>query len=203
MHSIHKITASGLAWHRWQCWPRGRASFRPHSFRLLARGNLAGQVNNIAFNLMFLFNNPMCCSRFTCITSPSGMSTWKAASIPWTTSGRVALGDSVSILKEACLWWLANRIKAGEKKLLSLPESKRQLTCIVSTYFTRVILLVSKVLLPKAPLLMESRAQAVISPFSSASILTAAPTNVAGMCPAVCVPGDRHNLVLHLHCAQK
>ena len=158
--------------------------------QVLARANFAGQVNNLAFNFIFLACNPMCCSKVSCTASPFGMATWKAASMEWTTSGRVALGDRVSILKEACLWWVAKGSKAGEKNLLSDPESQRQLTCIVSPSFTRVILLVRKVLLPRVPLLMESRIQAAISPSTSVSILTAAPTNVAGMCPPLWVVGD-------------
>ena len=94
-------------------------------------------------------------------------------------------------------------IKAGVKKLLSLPEFHKQLTGIVSSPFTRMILLVNKVLLPRAPLLMEFRAQAATCLSSSGSILTAAPTNVAGLCPALCLAGDWHNLMLLLHWAQK
>ena len=65
--------------------------------------------------------NPMCCTNVSCTASPFGMATWKAASMEWTTSGRLALGDRVSILKETGFWWVAKESKSGEKKLFSEP----------------------------------------------------------------------------------
>ena len=107
-----------------------------------------------------------------------GTSTEKLASIPCTISGLVALGDRVSILKEVFFWFVVNGRRAGEKNDDLLPVSQRQLTLIVSCPWRRVMTLVNKVLLPRLPLLTESKAQVLDCSSSSWSNLTTAPTNV-------------------------
>ena len=78
------------------------------------------------------------------------------------------------------------RVKRGKKKDDSVPLSHKQLTWIVSSPFTRMILLVSKVLLPRSPLLIELRAQAAICSSSSGSILTVHP-QMLQVCALHCV----------------
>ena len=145
-----------------------------------------GQVRSLDLSFMFRICNPEWANRFNWIVSElvlEGTSTEKLASIPCTTSGMVALGDSVSILKEVFLWSVANGRRAGEKNDDSLPVSQRQLTLIVSCPCRRVMTLVNKVLLPRLPLLTESKAQVLDCSSSSWSNLTTAPTNVSGIGP--------------------
>ena len=137
-------------------------------------------------SFMFRFCNPEWANRFKWIVSElvlEGTFTEKLASIPCTISGLVALGNSVSILKEGFLWSVANGRRAGEKNNNSRPVSQRQLTLIVSCPCRRVMTLVNNVLLPRLPLLTESKAHVLDCSSSSWSNLTTAPTNVSGIGP--------------------
>ena len=70
-------------------------------------------------------------------------------------------------LENVFLWSVANGRRAGEKKDDSIPVSQRQLTLTVSCPLRRVRTLVNNVLLPKLPLLTESKVHVLACSSSS------------------------------------
>ena len=67
-------------------------------------------------------------------------------------SGLVAVVDKVSILKDWSLWLKAKGSKAAKKKEDSLPGSQSASIVIVSSPFTNVNVLVSRLADPRLPL---------------------------------------------------
>ena len=99
--------------------------------------------------------------------SPPGTWTWKAASSPCTVSALTALADKVSSLKLTSLLWQAKGRRSLEKKELSEPGSHNAWMVRVSSSLIRVRELVSRLGLPKLPLLIQLWVHRATCPSSS------------------------------------